>query len=169
MKRALLAVGMMLLSSTAMAEGFYLGMGAFDIDSNYCSTCDGDGWALEAGHQVNRWVAAEAKYGRGDLDKDGKAAFAYFGANLSPDVGPSWLKVYGKLGINWTRVDKTLLTGYDEDGLPFFEKRHSDVAFAYGAGLRLNVSNWYGRIEATRSRLDGEDFTNTILSFGLLF
>lgn len=171
MKNLLITAALFAISTGAMAEnGLYIGAGALSADSDYCSGCDGSGWFVEAGQKMNRFVTTQIQFGRGDLDRDGDFSMAYFGANLSPDLGPDWLSVYGKLGAMWTKVNTDIFMGIDDEGDPYYDTRHSDFKGAFGVGVRfMPMAGWYGQIEALRSTLDGEQVLNTTLSFGLLF
>lgn len=171
MKKLLFTAALFAISTGAMAEnGLYVGVGALSASSDYCSDCDSSGWFIEAGQKMNRFVTTQAKFGRGDLDRDGDFSMAYFGANLSPDVGPDWLETYGKLGAMWTKVNTDIFIGLSREGDPQYDSSHNDFKAAFGLGVRLMpMGGWYGQLEALRSELEGEKVMSTTLSFGLLF
>lgn len=171
MKQLIIGTITALIASTALADSeFYLGAGAFSAEVDYCTGCDIDGWMIEAGQEMNRFIAVEAKFGRGDLDdRRGSASSAFIGANLSPGVLPDWVDVYGKLGAAWTNMETSIFEGFSEDGDPSYDTLHHDFAFAYGLGVRMSLAGWYGRIEALNATFESEDILNTTVSFGFRF
>lgn len=171
MKKALLAVGMMLFSAAGWAErDFHIGIGALEVDSNLCSGCDGDGWSIEVGQRIDSRFTAQAKYGRADLDNGDDYIEAYFGADITLWKGSRWIDPYAKLGFTWAKFNTELLEGFNEDGLPIYGNSHRDINLSYGLGARVYLlQNWFARIEAVRSRFEGDDVTTAALSFGLMF
>src|SRR5690606_31114269 len=111
--RTIILTGLLMLTSTlAWAEGdYFVGLGATSSSNDVCDTCDASGWLIEGGMKMDRFVSVEAKLAHSDLDdRDGDTArMAYFGANVSPDIGPEWLDVYGKAGVMWNEFRTMLL------------------------------------------------------------
>jgi len=171
MKKVMFVMGMMLFSIAGWAEqDFHIGVGTFQLDSNLCSGCDGDGWMVEIGQRIDSRFTAQGKYGRADLDNGDDYMEAYFGTDVSLWTGSRWVDPYAKLGFTWAKFDTPLYEGLNEHGLPIYGNSHRDINLSYGLGARVYLmQNWFARLEAVRSRFEGDDVTTAALSFGLMF
>jgi len=142
MKKTALALALVLLSTTAMADnrrGFYVGGGATRLDTGVQTgsggTLDFSTLELIGGYHYNWWAGGEVRVGTG-LTKDqytnGTTTWDYSVSNHAsiyyrPEISNQVAKLYGLLGWGNVKLKTDTASG-------------SDSGMSYGAGVGFITS-----------------------------
>lgn len=163
-KKTLLASSILLLVSTAQAEGGYIGASIGQTDVDIPTFSDGDSLAFTAGYRIDKNFAFEASYiDLGEFDDDiapvwtiKADGFNFAAVGIIPINNT--FEVFGKVGM-YIWDFSVSEAGFGE----FYSSDGNDISFGFGASA--NLTDQFNLIfEYQKFEVDDQDASN--ISFG---